>query len=476
MLPDADMRNRTQANLNLLEAEATLRDDPRRSMRLAEDASRSFARVGERFRYGDALLIHARAASRIGQDGQAEKDLYAAADEMQHGQASAGQLVDRFRFAARRAAIGTELVRVLLRRHAVTEALIAHDHLCATALGDVYTASSGNNEVNPVVALQSSLPASAAAIVYVVDDETMLAWLIQRDSIAFAHAAIPAAALNSAVQRFNAALCERRFDESANELLYGALIAPFDAKLARITRIFIVPDGSLNRLAFAALRHLELFLPQRFALATAPSLSILAESRRRCERLRARRTPSVVVAILDDQGLREAETEATEVARQYEWAVVLRKTAQADLLAAMAYCDIVHLVGHAESREQVPFGGQFRGSGQLAPLTSEDILSGPQLHDSVVVLAGCRTRVSAIYGHEGTAAIADAFLAKGAAAVLATMWDVEDTAARSMSVGFHRRFAAESDALAALQQTQVEMIRRHEPPIVWAAYQFVGGG
>jgi CHAT domain-containing protein len=476
MLPDADMRSRTEANLNLLEAEAILRHDPHRSMRLAEDASSSFARVGERFRYGDALLIHARAAQRIGQEGQAEKDLYAAVADMQHLQTLSGQLVDRFRFAARRAAIGTELVRVLLRRGATTEALLAHDQLCATALGDAYKSPSGDNEMNPVAALQHSLPPAAVVIVYVVDDTATLAWLIQRDAIAFAHTTTPAATLNSAVYRFNAAVSERRFDDQANELLYAILIAPFEPKLTRITRVFVIPDGSLNRLAFAAVRHRGLFLPERFALATAPNLSILAESRRRCERLRAKSVRSAVVALLDDEGLREAEAETTEVASNYPGAVVLRNTAGEELFTAIAHCDVVHLIGHAESRERSPFGGRFRGNGQVRPLTSENVLSGPQLQGPIVVLAGCQTRVSAIYGHEGTAAIADAFLAKGAAAVLATMWDVEDVAARSMSVSFHRRFAAGSDALAALQQTQVEMIRRHEPPIFWAAYQFVGGG
>jgi CHAT domain-containing protein len=75
--------------------------------------------------------------------------------------------------------------------------------------------------------------------------------------------------------------------------------------------------------------------------------------------------------------------------------------------------------------------------------------------------------------------LARPFLEAGASAVLATLWNVDDAAARQISTEFHRQFIATGDAALALQRAQLAAIHSPNPldrsPDRWAGFQLIGG-
>jgi CHAT domain-containing protein len=88
------------------------------------------------------------------------------------------------------------------------------------------------------------------------------------------------------------------------------------------------------------------------------------------------------------------------------------------------------------------------------PFTNVDLLS----------LSACQTGAGADGSAELSGAEVDglAMVAqrRGAAAVLATLWPVDDPATATMMAGFYRRYGKEKPARAeALRQAQLEMIR-----------------
>jgi CHAT domain-containing protein len=122
-------------------------------------------------------------------------------------------------------------------------------------------------------------------------------------------------------------------------------------------------------------------------------------------------------------------------------------------------------------------GGRFPLEGAILLSPDADdrgLLRARQLleHDyrnlRLVVLAGCRTSGHAVSGGEGLVGLAWPFLAGGAEAVVATLWQVDDRATSRLLPRFHAAYARTGRAAAALRQAQVEALRNGAPPHEWA--------
>ncbi len=91
---------------------------------------------------------------------------------------------------------------------------------------------------------------------------------------------------------------------------------------------------------------------------------------------------------------------------------------------------------------------------------------------AIVVLAGCGTGRGKNL-NEGTLTIARAFIAAGAAAVLATYWDATDENSARLFPTFYARLAAGASAAQALRDAQLAM--KDRKPGDWAVYHLLGG-
>jgi CHAT domain-containing protein len=73
--------------------------------------------------------------------------------------------------------------------------------------------------------------------------------------------------------------------------------------------------------------------------------------------------------------------------------------------------------------------------------------------------------------------LARAFLASGAQAVVATLWDVDDDASGQLFRRFHLQLRTARSARRALAMTQRAFIQRHDDrshPIFWSAVEVFG--
>ncbi|HSS48574.1 MAG TPA: CHAT domain-containing protein, partial [Thermoanaerobaculia bacterium] len=96
----------------------------------------------------------------------------------------------------------------------------------------------------------------------------------------------------------------------------------------------------------------------------------------------------------------------------------------------------------------------------------------------LAVLSACRTAVGYYPESEEISHLAGAFLAAGVPAVVASLWEVEDSAAATLMTAFHRRLAAGIQPAEALRQTQMELAGSPDPrlasPATWAAFRLLG--
>jgi tetratricopeptide (TPR) repeat protein len=241
----------------------------------------------------------------------------------------------------------------------------------------------------------------------------------------------------------------------------GEILLPAGALPEAGRPVYVVADGALGNLPFAALRRRGRFLVEDHGIVFVPSLNALA----------ALEAPRAVpaepaVALADPQGnLPAAAAEAVEVARRLGGTAWIAGEATAGRLRQAAHSRTLHLATHT--------GLGPRGAWlQLADrrVTASEIVAdriGPRL----VVLASCASGVRP--GREMWGSLGASFLAAGSRAVLASLWSVEDRPTRELV----RRFYAEggdADPCAALARVQRVAIRQGLSPHLWAAFVLFG--
>ncbi len=250
-------------------------------------------------------------------------------------------------------------------------------------------------------------------------------------------------------------------DDASLATRLGEILLPAGALPETGQPVYVVADGALGNLPFAALRRQGRFLVEDHGIVLVPSLNALA----------ALEAPRAVparpaVALGDPRGdLPAAAAEAVEVAHRLGGMALNGSEATARRLQQAAQSRTLHLATHT--------GLGPRGAWlQLADrrVTASEIVAG-RIGPRLVVLASCASGVRP--GREMWGSLGASFLAAGSRAVLASLWSVEDRPTRELV----RRFYAEggdADPGAALARVQRVAIRQGLSPHLWAAFVLFG--
>jgi CHAT domain-containing protein len=97
------------------------------------------------------------------------------------------------------------------------------------------------------------------------------------------------------------------------------------------------------------------------------------------------------------------------------------------------------------------------GAADDGRLTADEVY-GLRLDADLVVLSGCRTALGPIDG-EGAMGYTRAFLAAGAASVVATLWDVPDRTTYDVMRAFYARWTAGRGPASSLRAAQLSVLR-----------------
>ena len=143
---------------------------------------------------------------------------------------------------------------------------------------------------------------------------------------------------------------------------------------------------------------------------------------------------------------------------------------------------IVHFAGHAVANPDVPSESLLlfapaRG-GHRGVLIAEELLARLQSNQTrLFVMAACSTAGGVPIGAEGLAPLVRPILAAGVPAVVGSLWDIPDYAARMLFGFFHQHYREGRDADVALQLAQQDMLRGTElskSPALWGSFQMTG--
>jgi hypothetical protein len=168
----------------------------------------------------------------------------------------------------------------------------------------------------------------------------------------------------------------------------------------------------------------------------------------------------------------EAEAEAAELARELSASSVDATTAKVlELLGGRPEADLIHFAVHGNfDSEGIDDGLILVDGSALGPLA---IRGTPLRGTPFVFLNACQVgRGQQILGDH--AGLAEAFLFAGAAGVIAPLWSVDDTVARTIALRFYKGFLAGESAADILRRERRAFRDSPATSSTYLAYQYFG--
>jgi CHAT domain-containing protein len=489
-IKDAAVREEVERELDFVEGASLTQSDAVRAAQLLTKVVDYRLRTANFVRLSAAYLERARAHVTARRPADAEADLRAAlaADER------VGRSIERDDF--RDSFFGgiddayEELIELLVGRGQLADAVDVAERFRARGLAE---SDARRQEVaRSIDAIAAAAPRDALIVHYTTLRSGTLVSVVRdrrhRESVIGAPRARIAASterLLRAVERDDG-IAER---QNAREL-YDLLIAPIAGELSGHASVVVVPDETIAAIPLAMLvAPSGRYLVEDFVLVHAANASMFVRHASETPVAHDRRARMAIVADpeIDPhtfpslERLPAAHRDSRWLASTYASEVLAGKDATATRVeAALAKSDVAHLATHAIADR----GDAWRSLLVLAPEPRSDgalylhQIARLNLHQlRLVTLAGCRTGTFG-GGRGSVRSLSRAFLAAGAHNVVATLWNVEDTATSKMTQEFFRARDQGLTPAAALQQAQVTMLRSGDPglasPRTWASLQLQG--
>ncbi|MBO0724671.1 MAG: CHAT domain-containing protein [Blastocatellia bacterium] len=360
---------------------------------------------------------------------------------------------------------------------------------------------------------------SSALLEYVVDDDRTYLFAITK---AAGHAeaeievfTIPIKRVELAKQTegFRAQLAGRDlgFRASARKL-YDLLLKPAQEALRGKTSLVIAPDDKLWELPFQALLTSDSrYVIEKSAVSYAPSLTVLREMRAHRGKhqpgdpaetagypLLAFGNPAIgketieraALALRDERldPLPEAEQEVKALGRLYgpHSKVYIGAEASEDRLKAEgARARILHFATHGVLNNASPMYSHLvlsQGDTNEDGLLEAWELMQMDLKADLAVLSACETARGRFGAGEGLIGLSWALFVAGVPATVVSQWKVESASARDLTLDFHQRLMAPSNAKTtkaeALREAALKMMKNPATshPFYWAGFVLVGDG
>ena len=265
------------------------------------------------------------------------------------------------------------------------------------------------------------------------------------------------------------------------QLVYDWLIRPAEADLTAsgIKTLVFVLDGYLRNLPMAVLHDGEKFLVEKYNIALAPGLQLLAPKPLSEVKLKVF-TAALSEARQGFPALPGVTQEVQQIAAQMPASGLLNQEFVSgrlhDRLKALSY-PIVHLATH----------GQFSSNAADTFIVTWDEKVNVKEFDrllrvrtgenqqpiELLVLSACET---ASGDSRAALGLAGAAIRSGARSTAATLWQVNDESTAIFMTEFYRQLAAKSTKAEALRNAQLTLLRNrdYQNPYFWAPFVLVG--
>ncbi|MEO1575005.1 MAG: CHAT domain-containing protein, partial [Pseudomonadota bacterium] len=187
--------------------------------------------------------------------------------------------------------------------------------------------------------------------------------------------------------------------------------------------------------------------------------------------------PGLAILVADPTGnLSAARGEIADVrerlTRKSDWRHTVLSGAQArapDVVSALQNAALFHYAGHAEFGSRFGWDSHLKLAGDTAIGVGDALTLGAA--PDVVILSGCETALRSGIDTPSMG-LANAFLARGSRAVIATSRSVDDRSARAVISSFYDQWLQGNAIDDALRTAQIE-VRDSYPDLDWSAFRLM---
>jgi CHAT domain-containing protein/Tfp pilus assembly protein PilF len=335
--------------------------------------------------------------------------------------------------------------------------------------------------------LQLQLAPNAGILEYVVGEDGISELMVRRDGVWATTVSVPVADVQAKVELMRDLVAHSRGGDWVRPAasLRRLLITPAEqaGQLQGIERLFLVPNGVLHYLPFAALPHStatgQRFLVQEYTISYLPAAAALEYNSG------AAPTAGLLALAPLPVRLKYTQQEVQDVGRYFSSRriVLVGHSANKQALAKLAGdFRFIHLATHGYFNKLNPLLSGL----ELGPDSNSDgrlevyEILGMNLRADLVTLSACETALASGYFNEVPAGdefvgLTRAFLSAGSASVMATLWEVNDHSTVTLMNSFYGGLRS-GDRAGALARAQRRMLRSGSPwrhPYYWAAFVLV---
>jgi CHAT domain-containing protein len=269
---------------------------------------------------------------------------------------------------------------------------------------------------------------------------------------------------------------KRLVQDARRELqaLFEILVDPLKGAFGGARRLLIVPHGILHTVPFHALWDGQRYLVESHELAYAPSASLLASLGGPTVR-DAAGDRSLVLGVSDERAP-YIESEVRQVAAALNAPHPHRgaEATVARLKQGARRAEIIHVACHGHFSAQharssgLKLADRWLSLGEICELS---------LRSPLVTLSGCETGRNVIGTGDELLGLVRGFIAAGAAALVVSLWTVNDKSTGHLMSCFYNQIAGLREdfrMMKALRAAQLELMAARPHPAIWAPFILIG--
>lgn len=473
-VPDAGVRDDAEAEIALVRARHRIVEDPALALPLLDQVGGFARRHGEDRMLIEQHRLRARAFRALDDPAAAERELYAALEQVERQRARLEDPHQRRAYLDQARSVAEDLVAHLFDAGKTEAAFEACERARAPVLREELAGEGRPGATRSIAEMRSLLPPHAAILSYLVLEERVLGWMLRRQGLTPFVLEIGARDLSLTTEAWVEAL-RSGAGGGTGALAVGWLpAAPLPWR--GVEELVVVPDGPLHAVPFRALPDPEgsgLVVENR-AVGRMPGANLYFDLLDR-EAERPPRRPESLLVVTDVPrsplfpGLPEVRVrdDLARLRQLFPVVEVLRgpDATEQRLLDLLPAFEVVEFGGHAvvsdgggpgaEVGLVLAAGRDGAGDGWLTP---DEIRLPDASRTRLVVLAGCRTAAGRASASEGVLGLARPLLAAGVRTVVANLWPLTDAEAAQVLSSMSRSLAGAE--AAPLRRAQVEQLRR----------------
>ena len=339
-----------------------------------------------------------------------------------------------------------------------------------------------------LAAVQARLAPDEALLAYFSARDQLMGFWVDRQTVVACPNLASIEAIRQRLDRLRFAL-RRESDETTEHLgwMYRMLVAGLchvpgtsqapGTSERGLRRLYVIPHDLLYHLPFHALHDGQGYLLERCEVVYLPAAGMLRPH------TAPRPTRALIVGCDHDGRLPAALAEAQAIYDLLAAAapqtgipptlLLAGDATEARLRELAPAAGILHLSTHGVFRHDNPLFSALR----LADgwLTLADVERMDLRGTGLVTLSACETSAGDLRGGD-LLGLSQAFLAAGAASLVASLWPVPDEATARLMIGFYRRLSAGEGAAAALRGAQLALLAEpaYRHPLHWAGFGVMG--